>query len=244
MSGILQLKHHKAMWCNGRKFRIKQLDETRKTSDSGITAVFQVTNVSSRSDRRPRESENRYYGFLNDIIECDFNSFKLVLFDVKWYRLQMHEHDEERTIIQHANGFPMIKTTVFEKENDRYVFPSQCEQVFYSKVPGKRDWSFVVRYDPRGRPVKYIVDEEDDIEEEDDVELEQEEYGSTDEEDREDEPGVGDNAPVLDDDIDEDMLENDIDDDDDIINPFNIVSEPDVDTDVELDDQEEDTEEG
>jgi hypothetical protein len=49
---------------------------------------------------------------------------------------------------------------------------------------------------------------------------------------------------VLDDDIDEDMLENDIDDDDDIINPFNIFSEPDVDTDVELDDQEEDTEEG
>jgi hypothetical protein len=40
------------------------------------------------------------------------------------------------------------------------------------------------------------------------------------------------------------MLENDIDDDDDIINPFNIVSELDVDIDIELDDQEEDTEEG
>jgi hypothetical protein len=39
------------------------------------------------------------------------------------------------------------------------------------------------------------------------------------------------------------MLENDIDDDDDIINPFNNVSEPDVDTDIELDDQEEDTKE-
>ena len=51
--------------------------------------------------------------------------------------------------------------------------------------------------------------------------------------------------PVIDDDIDEDMLKNDIDDDDDdIINPFNIVSEPNVDTDVKLDDQEEDTEEG
>jgi hypothetical protein len=49
---------------------------------------------------------------------------------------------------------------------------------------------------------------------------------------------------VLDDDIDEDMLENEIDDDDDIINPFNIVSKPYVDTDVKLDDQEEDTEEG
>jgi hypothetical protein len=73
----------------------------------------------------------------------------------------MHEHDEERTIIQHENGFPMIKMTIFEKTNDRYVFPSQCEQVFYSKVPGKRDWSFVVRYDPRGMPVRYIVYEED-----------------------------------------------------------------------------------
>jgi hypothetical protein len=45
--------------------------------------------------------------------------------------------------------------------------------------------------------------------------------GSTDEEDEEDhDPGIGDNA-VLDDDVDENMLENDIDDDDDIVNPFN-----------------------
>ena len=72
----------------------------------------------------------------------------------------MHEHDEEITIIQHANKFLMIKTTVFEKENDHYVFPSQCEQVFYSKVPGKKDCSFVFRYDPRGMPVKHIVYEE------------------------------------------------------------------------------------
>ena len=48
----------------------------------------------------------------------------------------MHEHDEERTVIQHANGFPMIKTTMFERGHDRYVFPSQCEHVFYSNVPG------------------------------------------------------------------------------------------------------------
>jgi hypothetical protein len=47
----------------------------------------------------------------------------------------MHEHDEEITVIQHANGFLMIETTIFEKTNDYYVFPSQCEQVFYSKVP-------------------------------------------------------------------------------------------------------------
>jgi hypothetical protein len=113
------------------------------------------------------------------------------MFDVKWYRLQMHECDEERTIIQHVNGFSMIKTTVFEREHDRYVFPSQCEHVFYSKILGERDWSFVVRYDPRGRPVKYThVHEEDDIEEEDDApyQIESEDHGLTEEEDGEDEP--------------------------------------------------------
>jgi hypothetical protein len=115
------------MQCNGHKFHIKQLDETKKNSYSGINAVFYVTSVSSRSDRHTQESENRYYGYLNDILECDFNSFKLVFFYVKWYRLRMHKRDEERTVIQHANEFSMIKTMVFERGHDHYVFPSQCE---------------------------------------------------------------------------------------------------------------------
>jgi hypothetical protein len=38
------------------------------------------------------------------------------------------------------------------------------------------------------------------------------------------------------------MLENDIDDDDDINNPFNIVSEPYDDTDVEFDEEDQDRE--
>ena len=71
---MLQLKHHKAMWCNGRKFHIKMLEDRIKTSDCGITIVFQVTNISSRSDINLEETENRYYVHLEDIIECDFNS--------------------------------------------------------------------------------------------------------------------------------------------------------------------------
>ena len=100
---------------------------------------------------------------MEHIVECGFNSFKLVLFAIKWYRLQMYEHDEEITIIQHANVLTMIKTIVFEGWNDRYVFLSQCEQVFYSKVPGDKDWSFVVTYDPRERQINYTIEEEDGI---------------------------------------------------------------------------------
>ena len=61
------------------------------------------------------------------------------------------------------------------------------------------------------------------IDEEDDVELEEED-GLIDAEYREDELNIGDNAQFLDDDINEDMLENDIDDYDDTVNPFKNIS--------------------
>ena len=56
--GLLQVKHHNYMWYNGHKFHIKKLDKTKKSSDCGITTVFAVTNVSSRSERHPELSKN------------------------------------------------------------------------------------------------------------------------------------------------------------------------------------------
>ena len=75
---LLSVKHHKHMVCNGWRYHIKKLDETKKRLDCGIFAVFEVTNVSSRSDRHLELSENRYYGYLEDILHCDFRSFKVV----------------------------------------------------------------------------------------------------------------------------------------------------------------------
>jgi hypothetical protein len=43
-------------------------------------------------------------------------------------------------------------------------FQVNVNKSFTQRFQGKRDWSFVVRYDPRGRPVKYNIEEEDDIE--------------------------------------------------------------------------------
>lgn len=73
-----------------------------------------MTNISSRNDLHPRESQNRYYGILVDIIDCDFNSLKLVLFIVKRCKLRLNKNDPDRTIIEHDNGFPMINTRLFE----------------------------------------------------------------------------------------------------------------------------------
>ena len=64
----------------------------------------------------------------------------------------------------------MVNTREFELGTKPYVLPSQCKQVFYSEVPGKAVWSYVIRYDPRGRLVKYnhVDDEDNDDEEYDD----------------------------------------------------------------------------
>ena len=75
-SCMMQLRHHNAMWYNGCKFCIKKLDDKKKTFDSGIAQVFQVINVSSRSNKHPEVSENRFYGYLEDIIECDLIHLK------------------------------------------------------------------------------------------------------------------------------------------------------------------------
>ena len=53
----------------------------------------------------------------------------------------------------------MVNTMLFEPGTEPYVLPSQCEQLLYSEVLGKAGWSFVVRHDPRGRMIKYNIEE-------------------------------------------------------------------------------------
>ena len=72
-------------------------------------------------------------------------------------------------LLSMSMDLPWPNTRALELGTEPYVLPSQCEQVFYSEVPGKAGWSYVVRYDPRGRLVKYNhVDDEDNHEEEED----------------------------------------------------------------------------
>ena len=92
---------------------------------------------------------------MEDILQYKFNSFKVALFFFKWYRLQLNQCDPNRTIIEHDNGFTIVNARLFEPRMDPYVLPIQCELVFYSEVPSRAGWSFVVRHDPRGIPVKY-----------------------------------------------------------------------------------------
>ena len=54
----------------------------------------------------------------------------------------------------------MVNTRLFELATKPYVLTSQCEHVFYSKVMRRGGWSFSIRHNTRGRPVKYNVKED------------------------------------------------------------------------------------
>ena len=115
---------------------------------------------------------------------------------------------------------------------DPYVLQSQCEHVFYLEVLGKAGWSFVVRHDPRGRLIKYNIEkgnkevnleEEDDAEEHDQHEL----YDHDDLEEYFQELVESDDATdnAHEDYINDDMMiTTDLDDDDDMVNPYNVDS--------------------
>ncbi len=75
----------------------------------------------------------------------------------------MNEHDLDRTVIEHANGLTMVNTRNIEPKSEPYVIPIQCEHVFYLEVPSRGVWSYVITYDPRGRLIKYNVEEEHDL---------------------------------------------------------------------------------
>ena len=57
--------------------------------------------------------------------------------------LRLNQCDPDITIIGHDNVFTMVNTRLFELGTDPYVLPIQCEQVFYSEVPGRGGWSFL-----------------------------------------------------------------------------------------------------
>ena len=145
----------------------------------------------------------------------------------------------------------MVNARLFEPGTEPYVLLSQREQLFYSEVPCKAGQSFVVRHDPRGRPVKYNLDnanEEGSLEEEyNDEEHDEHDLGDDDDPVEDVLQEIVESDDVADN-VDEDYFDddtmsvNDLDNDDDMANPCNVDSRYN-DIDDELDEEDDDMDE-
>ena len=83
----IQVKHHKSRYSNDKKYCTKYMDDKKKACDSGITTIFYLTNFSLKGDKHLITFDLSYYGCLEDILDVDFKSFKVVMFKSRRYKL-------------------------------------------------------------------------------------------------------------------------------------------------------------
>ena len=112
----------------------------------------------------------------------------------------------------------LIQGHLSQLEMSPMFFQANARNFFYFGVPQKLGWSFFVRHDPRGRPVKYNVIEEVDIEEAQEEVNDYQEWqlpSDEDEEDGDDFAHAKNNGDNDDDDVDDDHDHGDEDGDED-----------------------------
>ncbi|KAG9450323.1 hypothetical protein H6P81_010288 [Aristolochia fimbriata] len=115
---------------NGYKFRTIIVDHLRVTQNSGVASI--------------REAKKIFYGVVENVLEVYFGTLAPVhLLKCSWYDMK-----EGRGRVVDEYNFTLVNTTKKSFEDEPFIYPSQAQQVFYSKDPIKIGWSVVCRWKP------------------------------------------------------------------------------------------------
>ncbi|XP_035837675.1 uncharacterized protein LOC110893278 [Helianthus annuus] len=104
------VKKYKGFIINGFRFHTKDLEQNRKTQNSGVMLEAMTNSFSSAKDNNPIVGDVTYYGVLNDIIELEYAVYrKVVLFHCDWISNGSRKKQDE-------NGFTLLN---FEDRVDK-----------------------------------------------------------------------------------------------------------------------------
>lgn len=130
---LMTARRYKGYIVNGFRFHTKDVEERRRTQNSGIVVVASTSSFSSAKDQNPIKGDVAYYGVLKEIIELYYNEkAKVVLFKCDWVDVR----SEGRGIKKDKFGFTLVNFNrlLYSNENianEPFVLASQVEQVFY-----------------------------------------------------------------------------------------------------------------
>ncbi|MCO5610019.1 hypothetical protein L7F22_064254 [Adiantum nelumboides] len=80
-------KSYSVAWSRGRHFRVDHIDKKRVTFDFGVMAKFEQASRRRVTDQNIVIAKMQYFGLLKEIINADYRSFTILIFDVQWFKV-------------------------------------------------------------------------------------------------------------------------------------------------------------
>ena len=138
------------MWAYGHHFCTKDVFNGRVTEDCGVTVDFNQSSCASHREQNLIGGMLGYVEKILEIIQVDFSSFQCVIFRCKWWDTFNMNNIKEYC----DSGLIYINSiNMWNESKEPYVFLKHCNQVLFYPDVLDRDWSFILRHDPRYKHV-------------------------------------------------------------------------------------------
>ncbi|XP_078161127.1 uncharacterized protein LOC144556620 [Carex rostrata] len=138
---------------NGYTFYTRTQDEKSTVQNSGVTLVAVSSVLSGAKDAGPSQASMSYYGFIEEIWELDYRTFKIPLFLCKWI-------DNRKGVKVDNDGFTLVDFNKLGYKDDPFILARQATQVFYVTDPSDRTKHVVLSGKRRIIGIDNVVDEE------------------------------------------------------------------------------------
>ena len=130
----------------GFRFHIKDRDNKRKTQNSGVVIVIEMSSFASAQDMNPIIGDVPYYGVLIEVVELHYlGGNRVVLLKCDWWDVI----NVGRGIKRDEFGYISINFTRMLYTDEAFVLASQAKQVFYVKDSNESDWYTVIETQPQ-----------------------------------------------------------------------------------------------
>ena len=161
-SDVIALSHppssfatsYKAMYNFGNYYRCEDVETSRKTMNCGVAGIFDSVCQNNARDMNPRTGKVHFVGKLQEIFVLDYGTLRPCIMKCKW--VEPVWLGPNATMKKDEFGFTLVKIGRIEGVGpNSFVFPTQVNQVFFSRCPESTEWVAVLNVTPRARRVEF-----------------------------------------------------------------------------------------
>ena len=130
----LGLMTYEEYMVNGSSYHTKSHDDHQTVQSSGIMLVATIIQVSSAKDKKPIVCDMSFYGMIKEILEINYNTFKVDLFKCNWV-------ENKASVRLDDLNYTMLDLNRIGHSSDSFIIATHGRQVFYVTDPVDARWS-------------------------------------------------------------------------------------------------------